>query len=828
MSVFNYRKYKISLHPDTKKVQGLRTGDIVRRQYRDGNNLVESLMCVLDYGVDKNVDTDTYEIIEQPCFIGALLEGSVPTQGEMLDFARITNLFDTSRSGALYLSASDDHTPFMDIIDGIAYNESLCWPVNIANTEYIDSKSQYVVSGGDAVSINYEKSSEDNERICHILKTDLQADSFIGLKQDFYQYIANPDRVLISYKIKASQQLQAKASLAYTNEARIDGEIDVPVSDVWEYKLHAITVDWSGRHLRTFKLDLGDLPKDCEVWIADLNIILLSSIANFHKASKTRIGKLSGVSDPVFGELDGYGGYLQKLFASNSTHISGTLTAGDENGFASTFYAGKIHRNTFINSIDVNFITPISIDNNVNSPTGLGQVYIFDSLIEMVAQTNEWLLKRIGSIYCFSFWLYAKQSCQLSIMQNSHVVGTLQISDINTHSWHRHHIYFELFSPSQGEDLLLSIIPTFELSESTQAPNATLDDECKLYFSAPQLEKGKIATQYQPTDNILDYSEDYGAWFNRGGIGGTIQNPLLQLNYDGEGSIGTRTKSFLLRIDGSGYIANENIKWDKNGKVTFGSDVTLNWDNISESVQKELVSKSIKIVGADTFIVAGNPSDGIAIYSPITIDLSLEEENIQSTSSQRQWYYLSGEEYIALEGENGLTFSLSPDGNYWTDDNILIIKCVVTIDQKTYSDTITIKKIYTDGYSIIITSKQGEIFKNGECQTILTANVYYQGVLLSPEYVASNFVFNWSKYNLPDLENEDTDWYNEQIDENGNVVQEAIDRTKSTIVLNYKITGSDLFTCELRQSSGFPYIFPITFYPVSSQTIFPDSFPTTF
>lgn len=32
---------------------------------------------------------------------------------------------------------------------------------------------------------------------------------------------------------------------------------------------------------------------------------------------------------------------LTETFASKSAHISGTLTAGDENGFAATFYAGK-------------------------------------------------------------------------------------------------------------------------------------------------------------------------------------------------------------------------------------------------------------------------------------------------------------------------------------------------------------------------------------------------------------------------------------------------------------------------------------------------------
>ena len=61
--------------------------------------------------------------------------------------------------------------------------------------------------------------------------------------------------------------------------------------------------------------------------------ILLSSVANFAGGMKLRIGKLSGVNDPVFGTLENYGAYLQRLYATQQVNISGTLTAGDENGF---------------------------------------------------------------------------------------------------------------------------------------------------------------------------------------------------------------------------------------------------------------------------------------------------------------------------------------------------------------------------------------------------------------------------------------------------------------------------------------------------------------
>lgn len=820
MAAYNYRKYKISLQPDSKKTQGLQTGDIVRRQYFDGRNIVYSLMCVLSYGVDESVDPDTNETIRQPYFIGALLEGDAPQTNQILDFARTTNLFNQDRSGALYLTASDDQSPFMDVIDGIGRNCSLCWPENIADTDYVDSTSQYVVCGGDAVTADYRKSLTEYSRICHITRTNAVASGFVGLKQDFYQFVSNPDCVLISYRIKSTVQCDLNVSLGYVDDVRIDGTVSDEITTDWEYKFHAIQVDYSGRHLRSVKLDLSDMSLGSEVWIADFNIILLSSVANFQDASQIRVGKLTGVVDPVFGRLDGYGGYLQKLYASNSAHISGTLTAGDENGFGATFYAGKIHRNAFINSIDVNFSGNVTIDSEIANPTGIGNVYVSDVALEMIAQNNEWYAARIGKAYTFSFWGYFKKPCQLSIIQNSHVVATLQIEEEDTHSWQRLHSTFELqASDDENEDLLLSVIPTFYDAEFDEISNDSevivideqVADEAYYYFSAPQLESGRIVTQYQPTDNILNYTDEYGAWFNRGGIGGTMQNPLLQMNYDGQGSIGTRTKSLLLKQDGSGYLANENIKWDEDGKVTFGENVTLNWSNLDQSTREEMQGRSVKIVGPDTFTLLGDVSATVLTYSPSSIVLEIQETNMQSTSSQRQWQYLNGNDWVRIPNANGQTLTILPTDTYWGNDNTLTVKVVITINSKVYSDSITIKKTVITGYTVEVTSEQGNTFKNGVCQTELTAHVYYQGKLVSQNYVDANFSFLWHKYHLPDLENEVQDWWQEVTDEQGNVIREAIDRTASSIILDYDITGQDLYICELQSGAMFPYSLPVIF-----------------
>lgn len=125
----------------------------------------------------------------------------------------------------------------MDVIDGIGRNESLCWPLNIATPDYEDSESQYIVRGTEAVTTDYI-SEADNNRICHFKRNDAIYYGFIGLQQDFYKYVQNPNRVLISYKIKANKAVNCKVSLEYQDGTRTDGEETTSITTDWQYKLH--------------------------------------------------------------------------------------------------------------------------------------------------------------------------------------------------------------------------------------------------------------------------------------------------------------------------------------------------------------------------------------------------------------------------------------------------------------------------------------------------------------------------------------------------------------------------------------------------------------
>lgn len=849
-------KYQILIAPDSNKVQGLRTGDIVRRQYFDGTDAIYSLMCVVATGTAKKNYTEAqYDVNGQPVFdeegkivtrdierdtpyfIGALLEGNAPKKHELLDFARITSLFDSDRSGALYLTSSDANAPYMDVIDGIGRNKSLCWPLGATNEGFEDAHSQYIVRG-DGLEGSYRDNDYDNangETINRIMRMTRSSDApgFNGLSQEFYELLSAQRRVLVSYKARANKSVSVNAEIAYANGAGIkDAEWVENFTEEWQYFLQAVNVVNSGRHLRVFALDLSSLDVDDWVEIAELNIIALDSISNFGEATAMRIGKLEGVADPVFGTLSGYGAYIQKLYASQTAHISGTLTAGDENGFASTFYAGKIHRNCFLNSCDVNFRSAVKIDNDtLINPTGMGNVYKVSEPIEfiMVAQERDWLDRHINKRYCFSFWAYAKKPCQLVIRQNDKVVGVCQIASGDTHEWRRLQLFFDLLKPdSDTEELRIGFTPTF-LSSIYQSVAGSVDpDVQELYFSAPQLEAGEHCTQYQPTDSILDETDEYGAWFSRGGIGGTIQNPLLRLNMkdvdengvEHEGTIGTRSQSFAIRTDGSGYLAKKNIKWDANGKVTFGKDVTLNWENLDEVAQYEMTNRYIRILGQDTFTIIGQEDSTVGkTCSPTSITLSLEEVGFQSTSSQRQWYLLVGGEWKAIPGANGQTLAVLPDSCYWlgrvtpppmedAEGNLIVyhgesrvtFSCVITLpNNRAYTDTFNINKLYVSGYSVLVTSAKGNAFQNGTCSTVLKATVYYQGQPVNEDYALKHFIFTWHRYKKDDMTH-DLGFVDLDVTDGAN-----------KLTLNYDMDGTDVFVCELGLADYFDYSFPIIF-----------------
>ncbi len=552
MAKYEYSKYKIIIDPESKKTQGLRVGDVVRRQYFDNPNLIYSLMVVLDAGID------TIGGQESHYFIGALLEGDAPQNGELLDFVRVTSLIDTGRGGALYLTASDSDAPYMDVIDGLGFEYSL---LNL--TESFRTTSEFRFPIGDKVS--------------------------------------NPEVLLVSYKIRASRETSATISIGYSDET--DGTDTIELTTEWSYKLSAITIDYPEQYDRELTiapaLDTNDW---CEV--SNLNVVRLSSIATFSQATKARMGKISGIIDPVFGLLDGYGAYFQNLYATKNVNIAGTLTAGDEHGFASTFYVGKIHKNVIINSSGCSFTNSTLLTET--SPVGIGNICQCANDTTLTVQTSDWREERIGQYYCFSIWVKATQGAVI-VYQNEHQVGAFVVEEEDT--WRRFSVSFKMQS-----------------SEETTTTIRLKGVQSSITLTAPQLEAGTKASQYQPTDDTLSYTEDYGAWFSKGGIGGTIQNPLLKLGDDG--SISSRDGSFVINPDGTGQFAGGRFKWTKDEITLQG--ITIKWEDLDDDVQENIID-SASVISVQVFSTKGNSFSNGVIDTQLYAQVYKGDQDITST-----------------------------------------------------------------------------------------------------------------------------------------------------------------------------------------------------
>ena len=557
MAKYKYSRYKIIIDPESKKIQGLCVGDVVRRQYKDSQHLIYSLMVVLEIGID---------IIngkESRYFAGALLEGDAPANGELLDFVRVTSLLDKSRGGALYLTASDGDSPYMDVIDGLGFEHSLL-----------------------------------------LIPERQRAANFIF---NLNGKVSNPEMLLVSYRVRASQATDATLSIGYRDE--VDGTDNISLTMDWQYKLTAIIADYPAQYQRELKIT-PDNADWCE--IENLNVVRLSDIATFSKASKARIGKITGVVDPIFGTLEGYGAYFQNLYATRNVNIAGTLTAGDENGFASTFYVGKIHKNTIINSLDCGFSN--STISTVPSPVGIGAVRQIPNDTTLVVLSSSWREERIDKLYTFSIWIKAGQG-SITLYQDEHRIESVVVA---IEGWNRYRLAFKIAH-----------------SDARQMAIRLVGADTNTLVTAPQLEAGDNISQYQPTDTTLNPTDDYGAWFSKGGIGGTIQNPLLKLNDNG--SISSCDDSFVINADGTGHFSDGRFRWTKDSIEL--KDVTLKWVDFDKEAQDQ-ITDAAGAVSIQVHSSRGSSFTNGVISTTLTATVLKGDKDITSSLNNNQFSWL--------------------------------------------------------------------------------------------------------------------------------------------------------------------------------------------
>lgn len=150
------------------------------------------------------------------------------------------------------------------------------------------------------------------------------------------------------------------------------------------------------------------------------------------------------------------------------------------------------------------------------------------------------------------------------------------------------HFIREVETEAAGEWRRYKVVFTIEASERPTFTIGVKSALTGILLTAPQMESGERISQYQPTDGRLSYTEDYGAWFCKGGIGGTIQNPLLRLNEDG--SICSRDGSFVILPDGTGHFAGGKFSWTDKDIVL--KDITIRWGEMDDETKENILSQT--------------------------------------------------------------------------------------------------------------------------------------------------------------------------------------------------------------------------------------------
>ena len=710
MALNEYSRFKIRIDPGSKKRQGLHTGDVVRRQYVDGAQTFYSLMVVLATGEDSVLLPDGKEA-SSPYFIGALIEGDEPRDGELLDFVRLTSLTDERRSGAMYLTASDEEAPYMDVIDGMGTERSLYRPASLAAFGCSDNVTW---------SYHYLPSEGPASRIIRITHSADQTAASDGLLLPFPRSVSHPQRLVISFRIRASKALSAvPLRFGYADGTETDGQDTVDVTTEWQYRLSLITVDFPAEYARVLAFDLSEHldPGDwCEV--GDLNVCLSEHLSSFAEAAKIRIGRITGIADPLFGMLQGYGAYFQRLYATRDVHVAGTLTAGDEGGFGSTFYAGRIHKNCILDSLNGNFTTTV-VRLSSHSPSGIGKNILLPvSGGTLLCQKEAWAEKHAGERYCLSFWCYcpSKQEISFDILHGGKVLASL----IMPQSWQRVHVAFDI-EPVSGNDLCIDF---------------RTENRVVWFFSSPQLEKGNVPTLYQPTDDTLNETDEYGAWFCRGGVGGTIQHPLLRLEPDG--SIRAGNDSFVINPDGSGYFSGGRFRWNKDTIIL--QDVTIRWEDLDEEMQEQMRPRFVTVEGSTVFHYPNAVSDNLC--DPTEILLTGTAQNL--TADSCRWEYLAADGGWKDTGGTSSVYTLTPDFPGWEGRNVLTLRFVVRSSGTSYHATHTVSKQYdgSDSYSLHVESDSGTVFRNHMVETTLHARLYKAGTEITDRIPDENFLWN--------------------------------------------------------------------------------------
>lgn len=168
--------------------------------------------------------------------------------------------------------------------------------------------------------------------------------------------------------------------------------------------------------------------------------------------------------------------------------------------------------------------------------------------------------------------------------------------------------------------------------------------------------EGKVKLRIGGLDEITDTAFPGGI----SGYGIYSQNGYFKGTISGAGG-------YLLRADGTGYICNGAIWWDKEKKVHFEGDVVLGWENLSDEVKENLKGDSVFITYNDSEEEPARPTlDGTADgwHLDSTTSVVWMSTKIASNIFDGEWG-----NPIRIKGESADTLPWIKD---WNDNTVQI------------------------------------------------------------------------------------------------------------------------------------------------------------
>lgn len=257
-------------------------------------------------------------------------------------------------------------------------------------------------------------------------------------------------------------------------------------------------------------------------------------------APKVRLGKLSGITDSIFGVLQGHGLYSQNVYLSGNAQIAGTLGVALGSKVGNTFFAGKLYTN-ILRAASEKFASGNGWSDPGSSGITITDGYDDSGTASCPAPT--------GSV---SRWVQSAGTNKYRYSVGTAGTGIqCQTRTFTFSVWAR--------GASGGEDLALQIARwtdwagiasgTFQLTTSwarytvTGTANGTnptylvyavinQNENSTFYLWGAQLEISATASTYQYKDSTevteaMASSSGFGMWATVGGFGGTMQSPAV-------------------------------------------------------------------------------------------------------------------------------------------------------------------------------------------------------------------------------------------------------------------------------------------------------------